>query len=63
MVKFDFKEWLKQEMTSCASVGGGGTFSSEIARLSRPLFSGMVSRDWADEDKPKRKKSKKKKDD
>ncbi len=63
--KFDFKDWLKQqhEMTTTTSVGGGGTFTNDIANFSRPLFGGdPVGRQWADlddEDDKKRKKRKK----
>ncbi len=66
--KFDFKDWLKQqhEMTSVASVSGGGTFTNDIAQFARPLFSGeMVGRQWATvlNDEPDDKKRKKRRKD
>ena len=46
----NFKDWLntQQEMTSCASVGGGGTSTSSIARFMRPMGWGQ---DWEDRKK------------
>ncbi len=57
--KFNFAEWLKQEMTSVASVGGG-SFTNDIAHFARPLFSGeMVRRNWEEEEPEKKKKKRK----
>ncbi len=61
MIKFNFAEWLKKdEMTTCASVGGGGSFTSDIAGFSRPVIGGPVRRSYPDEDRKKKKKKKKK---
>jgi hypothetical protein len=43
-LKLDFAEWLKQEMTSASSVGGGSTSTADIARFSRPLLTEPVRR-------------------
>jgi len=40
--KFNFSEWLKEEMTSTGSVGGGGTFTNSIANFARPIFSSPI---------------------
>jgi hypothetical protein len=63
---FSFAEWLKREMTTVASVGGGGSFTGDIAQFARPLFSGkMVGRKWAtindDEENTDKKHKKRKK--
>jgi hypothetical protein len=59
--KFDFINWLKEEMTSSTSVGGGGSFTDSIARFSRPLFSKPVKRgSWDDNEDEKHRKKKKK---
>ena len=59
-IKFKFAEWLKQEMTSSSSVGGGGSFTDSIARFSLPLFTSPVKRTWNDEEDDKKKKKCKK---
>jgi hypothetical protein len=60
MISFNFAEWLKNEMTSCASVGGG-TSTADVANFSRPLFSSPVRRGNSDKVEHKKKKKHKKK--
>lgn len=68
-MKFSFKNWLEQElqkeMTSCASVGGGGSFTNDVAQFARPIFATVVRRQspppLGEEEEHKKKKKKHKK--
>jgi hypothetical protein len=58
-MEFKFKEWLQKEMTSCASVSGGGTSTADVAGFARPIFGGPVRRTYATtEDEPKKRRKK-----
>lgn len=59
-MNFNFAEWLKSEMTSCASIGGGITSTANIATFTRPLFIAPVKRNYPESDHKNKKKQKKK---
>lgn len=50
-MNFNFAEWLKKEMTSAASVGGGGTSTADIAGFARKIFSEPIRRNPDDKKK------------
>jgi len=58
-MKFEFADWLKQEMTTSASVSGA-TSTGDIARFARPLFSSPFKR-WEDEEEEEKPKERKRK--
>ena len=65
MIDFSFKNWLglQKEMTSCAAVGGGGSFTGDVASFARPVIGGPITRSYPkveDDDDDKKKHHKKK---
>lgn len=58
-----FKNWLKKDEVATMAgggVGGGGTFTGDIATYARPIIGGVVTRQYPSMDEPKRKRKKKK---